>query len=122
MAERDSDFGAFITGFVVGGLVGAAVALLLAPQSGEETRTMIRDKGIELKDQVEQTATETRVKAEQMAQDAREKARDLQQRGQVILEEQRSRIEQAVETGKRATRRKKTETEEIAGDEEPTEA
>jgi gas vesicle protein len=122
MAERDSDFGAFITGFVIGGLVGAAVALLLAPQSGEETRTLIRDKGIELKDQVEQTATETRVKAEQLAQEARERARDLQQRGQVILEEQRSKIEQAVETGKGAVRRKKTETEETTGDEAPAEA
>ncbi|MGH2607283.1 MAG: YtxH domain-containing protein, partial [Anaerolineales bacterium] len=54
MSDRDSDFGAFFSGFVIGGLVGAAVALLMAPQSGEETRHMIRDKGIELKDQVEQ--------------------------------------------------------------------
>ena len=41
MANNDSDFGAFISGFLIGGLVGAAVALLMAPQSGEETRTMI---------------------------------------------------------------------------------
>ena len=58
MADRDGDFGAFISGFVIGGLVGAAVALLLAPQSGEETRTLIRDRSIEIRDQVEQTAAE----------------------------------------------------------------
>lgn len=107
MSDRDSDFGAFISGFVIGGLVGAAVALLLAPQSGEETRTIIREKGIELKDQVEQTAAETRAKAEQLAQDARDRAQDLQKRGQVILEEQKTRIEKAVDSGKRATRSKK---------------
>ena len=44
MAKGDSDFGAFFSGFLIGGLVGAAVALLMAPQSGEETRTLIRDK------------------------------------------------------------------------------
>jgi len=94
MAERDSDIGAFITGFVVGGLVGAAVALLLAPQSGEETRTLIRDKSIELRDQATQTATDVRARAERLAQDARTKAEDLQRRGQMVLEEQKSRLEQ----------------------------
>ena len=38
MSQQDSDFGAFLAGFFVGGLIGAAVALLIAPQSGEETR------------------------------------------------------------------------------------
>ena len=47
MADNDSDFGAFFTGLVVGGLVGAAVALMLAPQSGEETRAQIRQRSIE---------------------------------------------------------------------------
>ena len=51
MSDNNSDFGAFLAGFVIGGLVGAATALLLAPQSGEETCTVIRDKGIELKRQ-----------------------------------------------------------------------
>ena len=40
----------FFAGLVVGGLVGASLALLLAPQSGEETRTQIKDKSFELKD------------------------------------------------------------------------
>ena len=40
----------FLAGLVTGGLVGASLALLLAPQSGEETRNQIRDKGYELRD------------------------------------------------------------------------
>ena len=48
MAERD-EFGAFLVGFVVGTLTGAVTALLLAPQTGEETRGVIRDKAYELK-------------------------------------------------------------------------
>lgn len=48
----------FFTGFFVGALVGGAAALLLAPQSGEETRQQIRDKGIELKEKAETTYNE----------------------------------------------------------------
>ena len=49
MSDHD-DFGAFLIGFLVGGLTGAVTALLLAPQSGDETRTIIKEKAIELKD------------------------------------------------------------------------
>ena len=49
MSDRD-EFGAFLVGFVVGGLTGAVVALLFAPQSGDETRALIKDKSIELRD------------------------------------------------------------------------
>ncbi len=34
MSDRD-EFGAFLLGFIVGGLTGAVASLLLAPQSGE---------------------------------------------------------------------------------------
>ncbi len=36
--ENDND-GSFITGFLLGGIIGAAVGLLLAPKTGEQTRT-----------------------------------------------------------------------------------
>ena len=45
----------FFTGFFVGAMVGGAAALLLAPQTGEQTRAQIRDKGIELKEKAETT-------------------------------------------------------------------
>ena len=48
----------FFTGFFVGALVGGAAALLLAPQTGEQTRAQIRDKGIELKEKAETTYSE----------------------------------------------------------------
>ena len=57
MSDRD-EFGAFLVGFMVGGLSGAVVALLFAPQSGEETRALIKDKSIELRDRAQQTAEE----------------------------------------------------------------
>ena len=39
----DSGFGSFVAGLVIGGLIGAAVGLLLAPESGEEMRGQVGD-------------------------------------------------------------------------------
>ncbi len=34
----------FLFGFIVGMLTGAAIGLLMAPESGEETRNLIKEK------------------------------------------------------------------------------
>lgn len=85
MDENNGGFGAFLSGFIMGVLVGGAVMLLFAPQAGEETRTLIKDKGIELKDK-------TSEKAEEYRQKSMDSAATLQQRGQVLIEEQKSRL------------------------------
>jgi len=38
---RDSGFGSFLAGLLVGGFVGAAVGLLLAPESGNRLREQV---------------------------------------------------------------------------------
>lgn len=38
---NDSGFGSFVAGLVIGGLIGAAVGLLLAPESGEDMRGQV---------------------------------------------------------------------------------
>ncbi|MBX3060377.1 MAG: YtxH domain-containing protein [Anaerolineae bacterium] len=49
MSENTSnDLGAFLAGFVIGGLVGAATAIILAPQSGRETRAQIAARSEQL--------------------------------------------------------------------------
>lgn len=102
MAERD-EFGAFLIGFIIGGLTGAAVSLLLAPQSGEDTRVYLKDHAIELKDKAQETVqakaeeltartAEVRSKASELAEKAKTSAEELAHRGQVVLEEQKSRL------------------------------
>lgn len=106
MSDSD-DFSSFLVGFIVGGLTGALVSLLLAPQSGEETRAVLRDKAIELKDKAQETAedayaraeaaaADARQRAEEWAKIARERAEDLQKRGQVVLEGARKSVTQEV--------------------------
>jgi gas vesicle protein len=80
-----------LIGLLVGGLVGTVAMLLLAPQSGKETRTQIQQKSIELRDQtvetVEGAAAQIRGKAHQVVDDVREQAGELQQRGQDVIDE-----------------------------------
>ena len=45
-----SDGRSFAIGLALGAVVGVAVALLYAPQSGQETRTMLREKAIKAKE------------------------------------------------------------------------
>ena len=135
MSEQDSDFGNFLAGFVIGGLVGAAVALLMAPQSGEETRATIMEKSIELKDKAVVSAEEARTRAEKAMEDARmraeesveelrmrvdelaqltkERAGDLQQRGQTILDEQKTRLAGVKDSAQKAV---DSAAKEISGD------
>lgn len=108
MAERD-DFSSFLLGFVIGGLTGAVVALVMAPQSGEETRAVIKEKAIELKDKAGETmdeaytraeaaAAEARMRADDLTKIARERAEELGRKGQVVLEEQKAKITSKVDT------------------------
>jgi len=115
MSDRD-EFGAFLVGFIVGGLSGAVVALLFAPQSGEETRALIKDKSIELRDKAQQTAEEALARAEAAAAEARaradELARQLRERGHEVMEDVRERGKSAMEAVRKSTSRKSDESSE----------
>ena len=98
MSNSDSGSGgAFVTGFLVGSLLGAAAALIMAPQSGVETRNNISNKGTEWRDagnhqiqqyrqkagdytrpyvnRVEQTFTSTRSRIQEGSGQVQERAR-----------------------------------------------
>jgi gas vesicle protein len=75
MSDHD-DFGAFLIGFVVGGVAGAVAALLLAPQSGEETRALIKDKSIELRDKAAEQAEIVATKANEFAGEAKTRGKE----------------------------------------------
>jgi gas vesicle protein len=108
MSDRD-EFGAFLVGFIVGGLSGAIVALLFAPQSGEETRAFIKDKSIELRDKAQITAEEAIARAEAVAADARaradELAKQLRERGHEVVEDVRERGKSAMDAVRKTTKK-----------------
>lgn len=92
---HSSNVGGVFAGLLIGGLAGAVAALLLAPQSGEETRMQIKEKGIELRDRTtefaEDTVAQVRSSAERLTGNGREK-----------IAEQLGRVSDAAQAGKKA--------------------
>ena len=85
-------------GMLLGALAGAAAALLLAPQSGKDTRRQIQDKSIELRDRttelVDDTMTKVRTNANKITM-------GLKDRGQEMAVEQLENVSEAAQAGKK---------------------
>ena len=80
MAHDDNGAGTVVVAFVLGALTGAAVALLMAPATGEETRRMIADK----------------------AREGRDKANEAARQGRELWNRQRDNLNTAFERGREA--------------------
>ncbi|MCJ7535901.1 MAG: YtxH domain-containing protein [Anaerolineales bacterium] len=100
MADNSGDLGSFLAGFVIGGLIGAGVALLMAPQSGEETRALIGEKSIELRDRAAETAS-----------DVQARAGDLASQTAQTYDDQVKRVQAAVNAGKKPPKGEKPPAE-----------
>jgi gas vesicle protein len=80
MARDDSGAGTVIVAFVLGALTGAAVALLMAPASGEETRRVLAEK----------------------AREGRERANEAAKQGRDFMNRQRDTLSSAIDRGRAA--------------------
>lgn len=104
--DNGSNSSSALAGLVIGGLAGAGAALLLAPQSGKETREQIQQKTIEIRDRtvetVEGAVSQVKSKTHQITSNLHGKAEELQHQGQEMMAEQLDRVSAAAEAGKAA--------------------
>ena len=95
-----------LTGLLIGGLAGAGAMLLLAPQSGEKTRTQIQEKGIELRDQasemMEDAMAQVRLDRKKITMEGRQKTQELLQQGKALVAEQLEHVSEAAKAGQKA--------------------
>jgi gas vesicle protein len=81
MARDDAGAaGTVVVAFVLGAITGAAVALLMAPATGEDVRRVIGDK----------------------AREGRQRAEDAARQGREFVNRQRANVASAVERGRQA--------------------
>jgi gas vesicle protein len=87
--ESGHSAGSLILSFFIGGLVGAGVALLLAPQAGKEARQKIKE-----------LAGDAKEKATGYVEKVKGQVTSTVGKGKEILEEKKSLVTAAVEAGK----------------------
>lgn len=91
MREEGYSSGSMLLSFLLGGIVGAGLALLVAPQSGKETRQKIRD----LADDVKERSTE-------YVDKAKDTFSSVVDDGKGYYEGKKSLVKSAIEAGKEA--------------------
>jgi gas vesicle protein len=99
--SRDNNAGSNLVFFLLGAAVGAAVALLYAPQEGEATRRLIGEKAGEVRDK----ATEVTGTVSQTAKDkwgvvttaVTDKGQELLSKGQELLSRSKDAANQATD-------------------------
>jgi gas vesicle protein len=93
MASERNDAAGYLGWFFLGGLIGAAAALLLTPRTGRETRELLVEQGGEFARRAQEAATEAQGRAGEWLDKSRE-----------LFEEQTQRLMTAFEAGKDAMR------------------
>lgn len=94
--ERGCSGSAVALAFILGGVIGAGIAMLFAPESGRRTRERLRDFAADMRD-----------KTIDLSEDLRDKAEDAMERGREVYEEKKSILSAAVQAGKEAVQRER---------------
>jgi gas vesicle protein len=95
--DRGTDPAAYLGWFLLGGVLGAAAALLLAPRTGRETREILAERSGDVARRAQELASELANEAQGRAGEWLDKSREL-------FEEQTQRLMSAFEAGKDAMR------------------
>ena len=103
IATRDSGSAAVFLAFLLGGLTGAALALLYAPRSGEETRDLLAQKVRE----GEARAREAKERALSKSREVLDDASGYVEKQKQEIDQRKERFVAAVEAGRQAYREEK---------------
>ncbi len=96
MKDEGLGSGALLLSFLLGGVVGAGLALLVAPQSGEATRRKIRELADDVRDKTNEYIHETKDRVSSVADESRG-----------YYDEKKTLIKAAIDAGKDAYEKEK---------------
>lgn len=103
MSDDRGSGSSVVLAFLLGGLTGAALALLYAPRSGRETREILNEKLREGAERGRDLTEQARVKGKAFVDEAGEYVG----RGREVIEDRKGRLSAAFEAGRQAYREEK---------------
>lgn len=84
--------GKFLAGFLVGGALGALAGVLLAPQSGEETRELLGDASKDVAKKTDKTVKDIQDKADIVVSEMQQKGDEIMEKIQTFINKQKNEI------------------------------
>jgi gas vesicle protein len=96
MKDEGYSSGSMLLSFFFGGIVGAGLALLLAPRSGQETRQKIKEFADDVKEKTNEYVDQAKTKVTSVVED-----------GKGYYEEKKSLVKSAIDAGKEAYEKEK---------------
>lgn len=100
----------WMTGLILGGLIGAGIALLNASRSGEETRAMLAEKGMNLRDKAVSTVDDTVKQVEKTTKNIVDEASDrvskLKNIGRSVYKEEAAVMQEGLQEAKEVVKTK----------------
>ncbi|HKY96494.1 MAG TPA: YtxH domain-containing protein [Gemmatimonadaceae bacterium] len=97
--------------FVTGLLIGAGVALLFAPRTGEETRRQLQQRARRMTDQAQDLVSDVRESVTQTIQSAKESVEERIDSTRQAVDFKRRQVSQAVDAGRAAAQQARVELE-----------
>lgn len=107
--------------FLVGGFVGASVALLLAPRSGEETRDLLGDRYREGTERIGEAFRSGRETVVDKSRGLADRGSEAIDRGRDTLARQKEKVAAAVQAGRQTHEEEKPRPQESEKSDEPQE-
>ncbi|MEN8139813.1 MAG: YtxH domain-containing protein [Thermodesulfobacteriota bacterium] len=117
--DKDNGSGGSLLTFLTGTIIGAGLALLYAPKSGQETREMITDYGNDIRERSRRVPDNMRDSADTMIDQGRDlidrgktfisQGNEMVEQGKTYLDEKKQNLTDAIEAGKEAMIKEKEE-------------
>ncbi len=101
--------------FLVGGAIGAAIALLYAPQSGRETRKDIKRTARRVKNEAVDLVEDTIDRVDDFVDETKDRVTELIDRGVELSSAAKKEIVKSLEQGQKALEKQKNRVMEAVG-------
>jgi gas vesicle protein len=110
MAAEDNGFssGAVAFAFLAGAIIGAGAALLVAPQTGAETRKLLREYAEKAEDEIRERIPDAKAmldSAIEKGKDFVERGKEFVEKGKEFVDDKKSSLSSAMEAGRDAMKK-----------------